>query len=693
MKKKLLAMILIVAVAATVLTGCSLFPVDEERDYHQVVATVDYKGMSKDVLKGDLLNYFLQYGGTYIYYYGWTEEETLDHLCQSLARQNLLLLHAKEYLARDNDPDITDAEIAAMKAEDFLTVDERRYCIEQTNKSFEESWRSLIADLEEEQAANEGATDEEEPEEEETADEEELEARPVRPEEEESDEYVDEGMTDEAKLPAGFMDTVQSEINDETDATARKNMSTALKELEDNLASSFKDYAYYLNSQYETRILDKYSEALGDALPEITGTEFDARYKRLVELDISKYTDEDAYASALESSTDMLYHTTEGYAKVRSILLQFTDEQTEALETITAMVGDNEKAVETYRAILALGEDVAGSMMPEHFASLADLGIKVNVSNPDYDEEEGELADAYTDKGVDYKVILYAMADDIAAKVDKAEAAAAARDEGISDDDLELVKNYAAEQAIVDWIYLVNDDPGMFESDGYILSPSGSASSYVEEYTVLGRALAGQGMGAYAYEFDDNKFASGKTELAYTPAEGKEPTAILSAADGKAYTIASDVVWSEDEDGEEFSTTVYTLRTEDDNEISFIVNDYGIHIVYVADKFLDDSKGRYVAYKDGDGEEVKGYMLATDYLYSYEVEFEYAEDEEGNATDMITGVTLTKTTVGQYIKDTIKDERSSAEFSDKQTEIFKDTTESIVVQTKVFEGLLKDITG
>ncbi len=688
MKKKLLAMILIVAVAATVLTGCSLFPVDEERDYHQVVATVDYKGMSKDVLKGDLLNYFLQYGGTYIYYYGWTEEETLDHLCQSLARQNLLLLHAKEYLARDNDPDITDAEIAAMKAEDFLTVDERRYCIEQTNKSFEESWRSLIADLEEEQAANEGATDEEEPEEEETADEEELEARPVRPEEEESDEYVDEGMTDEAKLPAGFMDTVQSEINDETDATARKNMSTALKELEDNLASSFKDYAYYLNSQYETRILDKYSEALGDALPEITDTEFAARYNRLVELDISKYTDEDAYASALESSTDMLYHTTEGYAKVRSILLQFTDEQTEALETITAMVGDNEKAVETYRAILALGEDVAGSMMPEHFASLADLGIKVNVSNPDYDEEEGELADAYTDKGVDYKVILYAMANDIAAKVDKA--AKAAIDAGIPDDDLGLVKNYAAEQAIVDWIYLVNDDPGMFESDGYILSPSGSASSYVEEYTVLGRALAGKGMGAYAYEFTDDKFTT-SGETAYTPAEGKEPTAILSAADGKPYTIASDVVSSKDEDDKEFSTTVYTLRTAEDNEISFIVNDYGIHIVYVADKFLDDSKGRYDKYKDG--EEVKGYMLATDYLYSYEVEFEYAEDEEGNATDTITGVTLTKTTVGEYIKDTIKDERSSAEFSDKQTEIFKDTTESIVVQTKVFEGLLKDITG
>ena len=687
MKKKLLAMILIVAVVATLLTGCTLFPVDEERDYHQVVATVDYKDMSKDVFKGDLLNYYVQYGGTYIYYYGWTEAETLEYLCTSLARQNLLLLYAKEYLATQADPDITDAEIAAMKAEDFLTVDERRYCIEQTNKSFEESWRSLITELEEEQAANEGTTDEEEPEEEETTEEEELEARPVRPEEEESDEYVDEGMTDAAQLPKGFMDTVQSEIDAEADATARKNMSTALKELQDNLASGFKDYAYYLNSQYETRILDKYSEALGDALPEITDEELNARYNRLVSLDISKYTDEEAYASALESTSDIYYHTTQGYSQVRSILLKFTDEQTDALKTITNMVGDNEKAVEAYRAILALGEDVAGKM-PSQFASLADLGVKVNVSNPDYDEEEDELADAYTDKGVDYKVILYAMADYIAAKVGAAAAAATAA--GISGNDLDLVKQYAASEAITDWIYLVNDDNGMFENDTYVLSPSGSASSYVEEYTVLGRALAEQGIGSYALPADNFKKGAA---LAYTAAEGKEPTAILNAVNGKTYYIAAseEPVKSKDENGEELSTTVYTLRTEADNTISFIVNDYGIHIVYVADKFLDASKGGWSDYMvDG---EVKGYKLGTGYLHSYEVEFEYAEDEDGNATDEIIGVTLTKTTIGEYIKEAIEDERSSAAFSDKQTEIFRDTSKNIIVQQGVYDGLLKDITG
>lgn len=688
MKRKLLAIILVVAVLAMLLTGCSLFPVNEYRDYHQVVATVTYKDMSKDVLKGELLSYYTQYGATYIYYYGWTEEETLEYLCNSLARQNLLLLHAKEYLAKQADPDITDAEIAAMKSEDFLTVDERRYCIEMTNKSFEDSFRSLITELEEEQATNEGQPGEDEGETEAT-DEDELEARPTRPEEEESDEYVDMGLTDAEQLPEQFMDYIADEIAAEQDADARKNMNTALKELQDDLDSNFRDYAYYLNSQYDTRILDKYREALGGALPEITDEELNARYTRLVQLDIAEYVDEETYATALESDDFVYYHTTLGYAQVRSILLKFTDEQTDALETITALVGEqNEAAIESYRAILALGTDVAGQM-PEQFASLADLGIKVNVSNPDYDADEDELADAYTDKGVDYKVILYAMADDIAAKVDKAHAAAVAS--GITDaDQLALVDQYATDQAITDWMYLVNDDTGMFDSDYYVLSPDGSATSYVEEYTVLGRALANTGINSTAI-VPTAAFEQGAAALAYEAAEGKEPTDILAAVNGKTYQISSEVMTSEDENGEELSTTVYTLRTEAGNDISFIVNDYGIHVVYVADKFVDESKGAYSEYTvDG---EVKGYQLSTDYRYSYEVKFEYAEDEDGNVTDEIVGVTVETKTVGEYLRETIEDERTSAEFSAKQTEIFKDTSEAIVVQQKVFDGLLSDITG
>ena len=686
MKRKLLAIVMILAVLAMLFAGCSLFTVDENRDYHQVVATVRYKDMSKDVLKGELLLYYTQYGASYIYY-GWTEDETLSYLCETLSRQNLLLLHAKEYLARQADPDITDAEIAAMSAEEFLTVDERRYCIEQTNASFEESFRTLITDLEDEQAANEGASDDTTGDDTASSDEEELEARPSRPEEEDSSEYEDQGMTDESQLPEGFMDYIQDRIDAEEDEQARKNMNTALSQLRDNIESSFRDYSYYLNSQYETRILEKYREALGGELPEITDEEFQSRYQRMVNVNIGSYVDEEAYASALESSSDILFHKTKGYSQVRSILLGFSDDQTSALDTIEALVGSNEEALAAYRAVLALGTDIAGDM-PSEFASLADLGIKVNVSDPDYDADTDELSAAYTDKGVDYKVVLYAMANDIADKADKAVAAAQAS--GIADaTQLQLVRQYATDEAITDWIYLVNDDNGMFDSDSYVLSPDGSASSYVEEYTVLGRALTETGINSTAI-VPTAAFAS-KAALEYTPAEGQEPTEILAQADGKTYEISYETVKSEDENGEELSTTVYTLRTEEGNDISFIVNDYGIHVIYVKDIFVDESKGSVTEYTvDG---ETAGYILGSDYRYSYEVTIRYVKDEDGNDTDEIESVSVTVTTVEQYIKDLIEEERTSAKYSDVQYEIFADTSQSIVLQSGVYDGLLSEITG
>ena len=686
MKRKLLAIVMILAVLAMLFAGCSLFTVDEYRDYHQVVATVRYKDMSKDVLKGELLLYYTQYGASYIYY-GWTEDETLSYLCETLSRQNLLLLHAKEYLARQTDPDITDAEIAAMSAEEFLTVDERRYCIEQTNASFEESFRTLITDLEDEQAANEGTSDDTTGDDTASSDEEELEARPSRPEEEDSSEYEDQGMTDESQLPEGFMDYIQDRIDAEEDEQARKNMNTALSQLRDNIESSFRDYSYYLNSQYETRILEKYREALGGELPEITDEEFRSRYQRMVNVNIGSYVDEEAYASALESSSDILFHKTKGYSQVRSILLGFSDDQKSALDTIKALVGSNEEALAAYRAVLALGTDIAGDM-PSEFASLADLGIKVNVSDPDYDADTDELSAAYTDKGVDYKVVLYAMANDIAAKADKAVAAAQAS--GITDaTQLQLVRQYATDEAITDWIYLVNDDDGMFDSDSYVLSPDGSASSYVEEYTVLGRALTETGINSTAI-VPTAAFAS-KAALEYTPAEGQEPTEILAQADGKTYEISYETVKSEDENGEELSTTVYTLRTEEGNDISFIVNDYGIHVIYVKDIFVDESKGSVTEYTvDG---KTAGYILGSDYRHSYEVTIRYVKDEDGNDTDEIESVSVTVTTVEQYIKDLIEEERTSAKYSDVQYEIFADTSQSIVLQSGVYDGLLSEITA
>ena len=689
MKRKLLAIVIVVAVIASLTVGCSsgIFEIDGNRDYHQVVATVQYNQMSAPIYKGDVLVSYSQYAPIYMQYYGMSSEEVVEYLYQNLSRQKLVLLYAKDYLAK-NDLGITDdAAIAKLSNEDFLTVDEIRYCIEKTNKTFEDSWQQLISDLEDEQEQNSGDSDEEGEKTEE--DEDLLEARPGREEEEESDEYVDQGLTDKNELPEKFVDYVNDKISSEEDEDAQKNMQSALNDLNKNLESSYKDYDYYLNSYYETRILEKYEEMLGESLPEITDDEINTYYTKLKNTQISNYIDESAYSSALSSATNLIYHTTKGYSQVRSILLKFSEDQTAALENVQSLLEGNDTAIENYRALLALGSDVVSSEGLGIYENLTDNGIKVNVSNPDYNADEDELKDAYTDLGVDYRVILYAMANDIAEKADKLVEAAKAQ--GITDaDQLEAVRNYALSEAVTDWLYLVNDDDGMFESDTYTVTPDGSSSTYVEEYTVLARKLAAQGAGSYYNESADN-FKEG-VALSYTVEEGKTPTELLEQANGKTYSISSEVMKSTDENDEELSTTVYTLKTEEGNEISFIVNDYGIHVVFVKSLFLDDSQSSAITeIKDEDGE-VKGYLVGPDYKYSTEVKVEYVKDENGDKTDEIKEITVEIKTVKEVLKESIKDGKISDNYNDEMNKFLQDYAEKCIEQnSKIYKKILKEV--
>lgn len=689
MKRKLLAIVIVLIVVASLTVGCSsgIFEVDGYRDYHQVVATVQYNQMSEPLYKGDVLVYYSQYAAIYIQYYGMSSEEVVELCYDSLSRQKLLLLYAKDYLAK-NDLGITDdAAIAKLSNEDFLTVDERRYCIELTNKTFEDSWQQLISDLEEEQKQNAGETDEDEEETEE--DEDLLEARPVREEEEESDDYVDEGMTDPAELPEKFKDYVNDKISAEEDETAKKNMQTALNDLNKNLGSTYKDYDYYLNSYYESRILEKYEEMLGDSLPEITDEEVNTYYTKLKNTQISNYVDEAAYSSALSSTTNIVYHTTKGYSQVRSILLKFSDDQTAALENVKALLSGNDTAIENYRALLALGSDVASTSDLGIYENLCDNGILVNVSNPDYDPDEDELKDAYTDLGVDYRVVLYAMANDIASKADKL--VAKAQELGITDaGELEAVRNYALNEAISDWMYLVNDDDGMFESDTYTVTPDGSDSSYVEEYTVLARQLAKQGAGSY-YDESAASFETG-VKLEYTVEEDATPTELLEQANGKTYSISKEVVKSTDADGEELSTTVYTLKTEEGNEISFIVNDYGIHVVFVKNLFVDETQSDKITERTDSEGEVTGYLLGLGYEYSKEVTVKYVRDEDGKNTDEVSEITVEIKTLEDVIKEAIKDGKISENYNDVQNKFLKDFAEKCIQQNaKVYKKIVKEV--
>ena len=63
------------------------------------------------------------------------------------------------------------------------------------------------------------------------------------------------------------------------------------------------------------------------------------------------------------------------------------------------------------------------------------------------------------------------------------------------------------------YVYMYNDDNGMFNTNsknaitgngnGYLITPEGKESSYVEEFTKLGRDLVKNGLGSYDYSVTD----------------------------------------------------------------------------------------------------------------------------------------------------------------------------------------------
>ena len=529
--------------------------------------------------------------------------------------------------------------------------------------------------MEDEQAAN---SDQEEEEEETTDTSEELAARPTRSKTTESDEYVDQGMTDPSQLPAYFYDYVSDKIKSESDATKKSNMKSALNSLKKNLESNFTDYDYFLNQQIETRIIAKYQDAIQKTIT-ISDEEIAARYTKLVDTDINKYIDEDTYASAMSNNTFSMYHTNKGYFNVKSILLKFDDAQSTVLGYIKSIEG--EEVAKQYRQKVAFGTLESTDKYYELFKNAEDEkdytgGIKVNVSNPDYDSEVDELAKAYTDKGIDMNVILYAMADDIANKVDAMMTAASAK--GITDpQQLEAIEHYAKVGAFTDWIYLVNDDSGMFSNDSYAVSRDGRATSYVEEYTVLARELYKSGIDATAVAVTGSAFDS--KSLTYSG-----ETAILQGANGKIANINSILATSRVANDEEISTDIYTLTTADGNEISYIINDYGIHIVMVVSAPIEDDASVEEVIEDGN---VVGYKNKLDKIYSADVKVTYVKDEEGNDTEEIESFEVEIKTIRDYIQDILLQEGSNDVLTKNQMELFADESK-ISKNDKVYNKLI-----
>ena len=108
--KKILAVLLVAVIAISVLVGCDVITKNEERDYNQELAVIRYKGLTASVTKGEFNESFNSLAYYYVYYYGYTVEETAELILDSLAERELLILYVRDKISGgDVSKNVVDA--------------------------------------------------------------------------------------------------------------------------------------------------------------------------------------------------------------------------------------------------------------------------------------------------------------------------------------------------------------------------------------------------------------------------------------------------------------------------------------------------------------------------------------------------------------------------------------------------------
>ena len=613
MKKRLIALTLIVVMLTAIVFTCiscstGLFEKDETRDYYQVIAKVTYGDLSKEIYKGQLATYVSSYGSTYINNYGMTLEEVVEYFYNTLTRSALLTLYAKYYVyeqAKAGNADYayvdTTKSITELTDKDFVSLAQRIYAIDETNDDFMYSYESILSNLVKTTDTPTEAQDE---------DEETLTARTVRSYETDSSEFSEDlyctsiaavygkqyEKTTYGQITEDFIKTtlgvssidefctkihiynvIDAKIKLEKDLTLKKDMKSALKTLKENVEKSNTGYDWFLEDKLNSCVVTSLREGLKKA-ESSTADEISARYKALIIDNLANY-DEDTYSSAISGSTFMEVNAATNYAGVKSILLKFSDKQSAVLTALKTIYSANTDFVAELRDDMALGID--NPIINTYLSG--NEGIKVNISDPLYDADNDDIQAAYTDKDVDYKVVLYLMAESIPNIVNEVVtkfkasddyAAMTAEEKTIA----EAIVTYSAKvEAFTQWIYLVNDDSGMFSSEAYTINPDGKDTSYVAEYTVLARKLATQAIGDYTYS------VAGTAISGFDPAAVNYSSAKYSV-DG-TLTITSVAETTTTTATDPLKANIYTATTNNGNAISFIVNDYGIHIIMVTEQY------------------------------------------------------------------------------------------------------------
>lgn len=362
-------------------------------------------------------------------------------------------------------------------------------------------------------------------------------------------------------LEADFAENVIVSDGETLVSTLKDYINEGLSQFEKNLKNSlYKDtveecYDYYLNSQMSSLLVERLKRMVGESVT-VSDEEISKSFDSALAQNKETFAGSSAnYESALKSSlATTYYHPTEdqGYGFVINILLKLDDDSLKELTDMITANPSNTEAILVRRNQLIADMEInvsnpnykADSTIEDKDGNTVEVrDAMTDARNPyttagktaenpydnsyEYEVSEGNHANDYSQilsfEKVDgeYQIVFKATQHPaMAYLLEKVPAFDKDGKVGIihqihnsldqvkkAVEDRELTKAegvYWFREVANTWLYLVGDDSGAVSKDsnnnglGYLVTPEGKDSTFLEDFTSYARALIAQGTGSYS---------------------------------------------------------------------------------------------------------------------------------------------------------------------------------------------------
>jgi len=509
---------------------------------------------------------------------------------------------------------------------------------------------------------------------------------------------LEEDYVDQIKVKKDS--TLEKTVNSYID----KSLATLRKNLKANIYKSTDEecYQYYLANQMETLVVTKLERLIGKQVS-VSRAEVEAEFNRIVASNKETFADSEAsYSSALADKLNGTYfHPVSGdsYGFVVNILLKLDEEKLDELTKMYTANPANKESVKIKRNQL-LSQMTVKVSNPKYDSKAIvkdknnnQIELRDPMTDPDnpyngikeiegYDPNEYKAKDGVNDYSklisfekdedgnygivygaTEHPAMAYLLEEVPAFDVDKDSATVkgvihqiydsfAQVKQAVADDDNLTVAQgiYWLREVATAWLYLVGDDSGaVTESSnnnglGYLVTPEGGESSFLEEFTDYARNLIKAGTGS---------FSVGEADL-NTAFKGASADGTL-AGNGKVYVAADSFI--------ESGTTNNAYAG-----IFVLLNSYTVW-----------DENFYAQYSENGSALPADGTLPSDYLLSFGKD---APDEDNpyNAN-----------TVYGMIYDTLLAAKKKTAYNIDVNTMGKDNIENIVYYEKNYKSLWKDL--